>query len=128
MTCLFGYFLQGNWLFSTLRLPHFPPLPREANPLHTATHPVIEDGPWEVRYLVIDTRNWLPGKLVLIPPLWAEDIDWETRRVEISLTREMIQNSPEFDPDTPVNRQYEEVFYDYYGRPKYWTGAGHAVR
>jgi len=27
---------------------------------------------------------------------------------------------PPFDPNLAVNRQYEEVLYDYHGRPKYW--------
>jgi len=35
-------------------------------------------------------------------------------------SREEIKNSPEFDPAAPVNREYEEVLHDYYGRPKYW--------
>jgi hypothetical protein len=39
----------------------------------------------------------------------------------------MIESSPEYDPEAPINRQYEEVFYDYYGRPKYWARAEHAV-
>jgi hypothetical protein len=80
-----------------------------------------EGGPWEIRYLVIDTRNWLPDKSVLIPPLWADSIHWDTRRVEIGLTRELIKDSPEYDASAPINRRYEEVFYDYYGRPRYWT-------
>lgn len=87
----------------------------------------FEGAPWEIRYLVIDTRNWLPGKHVLIPPLWAESIDWDTRRVQVGLTRAMIESGPEYDPATPINRQYEEVFYDYYGRPKYWTEASRSV-
>jgi hypothetical protein len=86
-----------------------------------------ENGPWEIRYLVIDTGRWLPGRHVVIPPLWAESIDWDTRTVEVGLTRELIERSPEYDPEEPVNRRYEEVLYDYYGRPKYWTGSGHAV-
>jgi hypothetical protein len=80
-----------------------------------------ENGPWEIRYLIVDTRNWLPGKSVLIPPLWADSINWDTRHVRVGLTRGMIENSPEYDPAAPINRQYEEVFYDYYGRPRYWT-------
>jgi len=91
---------------------------------------IIDDGalegvPWEIRYLVVDTGNWLPGKHVLVPPLWAESIDWNQRIVQVGLTREMVENSPSFDPQALVNRQYEEVFYDYYGRPRYWTRVGH---
>jgi hypothetical protein len=86
-----------------------------------------DNGPWEIRSLVVNIRNWLPGRHVLIPPLWAESIDWETRKVEVGLTRESIEKSPEYHPDDPVNRRYEEVSYDYYGRPRYWTWTGRAV-
>jgi hypothetical protein len=34
----------------------------------------------------------------------------------------MIKNSPGYEAETPVNRRYEEVLYDYYGKPKYWIG------
>ena len=77
---------------------------------------------WEIRYLIVHTRNWLPGKRVLIvAPRWAESISWEEKKVVIALAREVVEESPEYDPTTPVNRCYEEVLYNYYGRPKYWT-------
>jgi len=38
----------------------------------------------------------------------------------VNLTKEQIENSPVYDPSAPVNRDYEERLYDYYGRPKYW--------
>ncbi|MDZ7617839.1 MAG: PRC-barrel domain-containing protein [Patescibacteria group bacterium] len=80
----------------------------------------LERAPWEIRYLVVDTRNWLPGRHVLIPPAWAGSVDWATSHVQIGLAREAIEDSPEYDPATPINRQYEQVFFDYYGRPVYW--------
>jgi len=79
-------------------------------------------GPWELRYLVIDTRNWLPGRKVLVAPIWAQSISWEQRKVCVGLTREQIKGSPDFQPDVPINRRYEEILYDYYGKPKYWIG------
>jgi len=81
-----------------------------------------QHGPWELRYLVVDTRNWLPGRKVLVAPIWAQAVTWEDRRVLVGLTREQIEGSPEFHPSVPVNRRYEETLYDYYGRPKYWVG------
>jgi hypothetical protein len=81
---------------------------------------IVEDETWFIRYLVIDTRNWLPGRKVLVAPAWAEEIDWVERMVQLDLSRETVQNSPEFDPSMPVNREYEVRLYDYYGRPKYW--------
>jgi len=29
---------------------------------------VIDDETWAIRYLIVDTRNWLPGKKILIAP------------------------------------------------------------
>jgi hypothetical protein len=82
---------------------------------------VVDVGTWYVRYLVIDTRNWLPGKKVLVAPAWVEEVNWASRSVSMDLNRETIKNSPEFDPSMPVNREYEVRLYDYYGRPKYWV-------
>jgi len=81
---------------------------------------IVEDESWVVRYLVVDTGNWLPGKKVLLVPSWVQQVDWLERMVYIDLKRESIRNSPEFDPGASVNRDYEERLYDYYGRRKYW--------
>jgi hypothetical protein len=81
---------------------------------------IIDDG-WGVRYLAVDTGNWLPGKKVLIAPQWIERVTWGERKVHIDLSREGIRQSPEYDPTVPVNREYETRLYDYYGRPKYWV-------
>jgi len=82
---------------------------------------IIDDADWHIRYLVIKTGNWLSGKLVLIPTAWAESIDWDSKHVRVLLEKKVIEEAPKFDPTVPINRQYEEVFYDYYGRPRYWT-------
>jgi hypothetical protein len=80
---------------------------------------ILEEGSW-IRYLVVGTGNWLPGKRVLLSPQWIDGVSWANRIVSTTLLREGVKNSPEYDPSAPVNRQYEERLYDYYGRPKYW--------
>jgi len=82
---------------------------------------IIAEEDWAVRYLVIDTRNWLAGKRVLISTEWIEAVDLPDRTVALTVSREQVLNSPPFDPSQPVNRQYEMRLYDYYGRPKYWA-------
>lgn len=82
---------------------------------------ILEDVLEVIRYMIIDTRNWLPGKKVLISPWWIEKVSWGDAKVYVDLTRELIKDSPEFDPSQPVNRKYEERLYDFYGRPKYWV-------
>ena len=82
---------------------------------------IVDDETWTIRYLVVDTRNWWPGKKVLLAPLWVDQISWAENNVTVSVPREAIRNSPEWEPGQPVNREYETRLYDYYGRPVYWT-------
>lgn len=81
---------------------------------------LFDDRMWVVRYMVADTRKWLPGRKVLVGPDWVSDLRWTRRRLRVDLTREGVESSPEFDPQAPINREYEERLYDFYGRPRYW--------
>lgn len=82
---------------------------------------IISDEDWVIRYLVVDTRNRLSGKSVLISPEWVRDIGWEEHEVWVDVPKQTIEDSPPYDPSAPVNREYEMRIYDYYGRPKYWA-------
>ena len=86
---------------------------------------IVDDETWEVRYLVIDTSNLWFGRKVLVSPWWASSVSWEHRKVYLDLSREEIRDSPEWNPDAGVNREYETCLYDYYGRPAYWATAPH---
>jgi hypothetical protein len=81
---------------------------------------ILDDETWTIGYMVVDTRNWLPGRKVLVAPAWINSIDWSEGKVGVALTREQVKNSPEYDPSAPVNREHEARLYDFYGRPKYW--------
>lgn len=81
---------------------------------------IVDVQNWILRYIIVDTRNWLPGKKVLLSTMWIDQIKWPDAKVSVDLTKEAIQNAPEFDPSLPINRKYEERLYDFYGRPKYW--------
>jgi hypothetical protein len=82
---------------------------------------ILEDENWIIRYMVIDTRNWLPGRNVLVSPIWVEKISWPDSKVYVDMLKAKIKESPMYDPSTPVNREYETRLYDFYGRPKYWS-------
>ncbi|MCE5186055.1 MAG: PRC-barrel domain-containing protein [Planctomycetaceae bacterium] len=75
---------------------------------------------WLVRYIVVDTRKWLTGRKVIIPPDWVTDIDWASSEVRVDVAADTVRDSPEFEPQAAVNREYEIRLYDYYGRPRYW--------
>ena len=81
---------------------------------------IVQDNGWVIRYMVVDTHNWLPGKKVLVATDWIEDVNWAERQVHVGLRRENIEEGPEFEPGMPVSRTYEQCLYDYYGRPVYW--------
>lgn len=82
---------------------------------------VTDDESWQIRYLVVDTSNWWFGKKVLVAPDWVESVNWSDRTVSVDLTKEQIEHGPEWDPTTPINREYEARLYDAYGRPAYWV-------
>jgi sporulation protein YlmC with PRC-barrel domain len=81
---------------------------------------VVDDDTWELRYLIVNTQNWWPGKKVLVSPEWIDRISWSDSKVYIDLSRQAIQSSPEYDP-AALDRTYEERLYEHYGRPPYWN-------
>ncbi|MGE0821224.1 MAG: PRC-barrel domain-containing protein [Candidatus Binatia bacterium] len=81
---------------------------------------IIDDGAWDIRYLIVRTPGWFSRKHVLIAPQWIAEVSASEGKVQVFLTCDEVKNSPEFDPAEPVNREYETRLYDYYGRPKYW--------
>jgi hypothetical protein len=83
---------------------------------------IVDDVTWRLPYLVIDTSNWWVGHKVLVAPQWASRIDWAARNVHVDMSRERIKSSPAWVPEAPINREYEERLYDFYGRPVYWVG------
>jgi hypothetical protein len=86
---------------------------------HVEDFLVDSDG-WAVRYMIADTRNWLPGKKVLISPRWLRGTDGESGDIAVALTRRQIKESPEWDPEVALDRGYETRLHDYYDLPGYW--------
>ena len=81
---------------------------------------LVEDGSWAIRYVEVDTRNWWPGKHVLVSPDWITGVDWYDSKVHVDLTCDAIKNSPEYDSSLPLDREYEARLYEAYRRPRYW--------
>lgn len=81
---------------------------------------VIDDENWAIRYVIVDTVNWWPGKKVVIAPQWIKEVSWMGSRVHVDLSRDRIRNAPEYDPKAIIDRGYEEKLFEYYGGPKYW--------
>ena len=76
---------------------------------------LVEDADWGIHYLVVDTRNWWPGRKILVSPRSIKDIDWMNRMVNLRVARQRVKDSPTYDASTVVDRAYENHFNDYYG-------------
>jgi uncharacterized protein YrrD len=81
---------------------------------------LIDSVTWSIRYVVVDTRHWLPGKHVVIPPGWIKEVDWEQNAVHVAVTPDSVKDAPEFDPGTIFSRAYETGLYQHYQRDPYW--------
>ena len=72
---------------------------------------------WAIRYIAVDTRNWLPGKHVLIPPRWIKRLDWAQKTVDIDITRRTLEHAPEYDPGLEFSPMHEAALDQHYQRP-----------
>ncbi|MBD3305606.1 PRC-barrel domain containing protein [candidate division KSB3 bacterium] len=82
---------------------------------------LFDDTTWTIRYLVVDTGGWLPGKRVLLSPTAVKDTDVDNQKVVLDLTQEQVKNSPDISTDKPVSLQQQIELHDYYAWPYYWT-------
>jgi uncharacterized protein YrrD len=82
----------------------------------------FDDETWTIRYLIVETGNWLFGREVLLSPMALLKPDWERKIFPTNLTMEQIKNSPPIDTEKPVSRQQELELYSYYPWGAYWGG------
>lgn len=81
---------------------------------------IIDDDVWAIRYLIISTRNWWPGKRVLVAPQWIQRVNWGKGKMFVDLSGEVIRRSPEFTERQLVTREYEGRVHRHYDRRGYW--------
>jgi len=80
---------------------------------------LADDVNWDIRYLVIATRNWLPGKHVVLAPFAVTGIETAERRVGVNVTQEQVKSSPEWDPLAMADQVAEASFHRHFGWPGY---------
>ncbi|HMQ35259.1 MAG TPA: PRC-barrel domain-containing protein [Chloroflexaceae bacterium] len=85
---------------------------------------LFDDERWGIRYMVVNTAGWLLKELVLLSPRSIAGVDWDGGRVEVSLTRQQVEDAPPISADAPVSRQMESELATYYGYQPYWYGPG----
>jgi len=80
----------------------------------------FDDATWTIRYMVVETGNWLFGRKVLISMFALGKPDWDSGTLAVNLTRDQVRNSPDIDTEKPVYRQHEVQLHEYYQWPMYW--------
>jgi hypothetical protein len=63
-------------------------------------------------FIVVDTGPWIFGRKVVLPAGTIDSVDLEDRRIFVSLTKDQIKDSPEYDPD---RHRGDEAYYESLG-------------
>ncbi|MCB1124762.1 MAG: PRC-barrel domain containing protein, partial [Verrucomicrobiae bacterium] len=100
------------------------PVSATDGPLGSVKDALFDDRFWTLRYLVVDTGKWLPGRKVLVSPLHLRqpEIGLPKHSFPVDLTKQQIKDCPELHEDAPVSRKYEEEYARYYNHDLYWIG------
>ena len=95
---------------------------------------LFDDQSWQVRWMVVDSGHWLPGRQVLVHPSAIAPLDLalpvrrvlpmmstgDTLVVSVRLTKQQIEAGPEAREDEPVTKQMESDLHDHYGWDPAW--------
>lgn len=82
---------------------------------------IVDDATWALRYLVVDTSNWGLGRKVLISPDWVKAVHANQRTVEVLVPRDVIKDSPKWNIDVPITREYEDDLLAHYRQRQAWS-------
>jgi sporulation protein YlmC with PRC-barrel domain len=58
---------------------------------------LVDEDNWNIRYVVLDTSNWIGGRAVVISPRVLKEVDLPDRIVRIDVARDDVRQSPELD-------------------------------
>jgi len=75
---------------------------------------ILDNTTWTITDLLIDTRNWWPGKKVLIPHGLVQNVSWIDRTITVDLSSEQIQQAPAFDANAGLTATYQGDVRRYY--------------
>ncbi|MFN7139723.1 MAG: PRC-barrel domain-containing protein [Limisphaerales bacterium] len=76
---------------------------------------LVDEDDWTIHEMIVETRNWLPGKRVLVSPLLIKSVNWAESTVRVALTREALKTElPEYNPENyPEDSSQESIMHAY---------------
>ena|ERR1043166_2266450 len=72
---------------------------------------LIDETSWQVKYLVVDTNNWIGGKWVAIPTTAISRVDWADESIHVALTRSEIKAGPTLEEAQVPNYELSPPFF-----------------
>ena len=75
----------------------------------------FDDHSLKIRYICVDTGNWLPGRKVLIAPAWMRGIDWAERKVHVEADKQTIKKAPAYEAGMTIDQALERCIFQRYG-------------
>ncbi|MEP6864967.1 MAG: hypothetical protein ABJE66_30385 [Deltaproteobacteria bacterium] len=82
---------------------------------------IIDEQNWAIRYLAIDTSHWGIGHKTLITPEWIASFEVHGRIVQLLAPKDLVKNTPRWEPDKAIVRAYEDEISEYYARRIAWS-------
>lgn len=89
---------------------------------------LVDDENWRIRCLAVDTRDWWPGKQVLLPLDWVGQVSWPKRTVTAEVTRDQIKNAPYWEPGKLFSPAFLEQLARYHAQQGFGIRESQAVR
>jgi sporulation protein YlmC with PRC-barrel domain len=65
---------------------------------------VVDDETWTLRHIVLETRNWWPGKHVLVHIGAIQSIRWADGEIHLSLSRQEVLALPPYEGFAPAEQ------------------------
>jgi hypothetical protein len=72
---------------------------------------LLFDEAWAIRYLVVDTSNWIGGRTVLVSTDLVTRIAPAEREIHVSISRAVVQAGPSIDAaDIPLAERLPSIW------------------
>ncbi|MFT6903132.1 MAG: hypothetical protein ACJAXS_003354 [Colwellia sp.] len=83
----------------------------------------FDDRHWTIRFLVVDIQPWVPlSTKTLISPISLLEFNAKEHRLNVSISKEKVKNSPQVKEHETVSREFEKSYFDCYAYGYYWVG------
>jgi sporulation protein YlmC with PRC-barrel domain len=80
---------------------------------------LVDSASWTIHYLIVDTRNWWPGRHVLISPHAVQDISYLEHEIRLTVSKERVMSSPVWEPSAIIERAFQQRLHRHYAWPGY---------